>query len=120
MVLLWSNPSPTSNFSAQTIPLDLSEYSFVGITMRKAKPSGDDAALHFNIVGVGWTNARVFGHASSLGYIYDSYRNVTVTTSGVTFSSGYETGLTSQGYIVGNSSANTAQAIPCEIYGIKA
>lgn len=103
--LLWTNPDPSAAFSAQTVSLDLSAYEFIDI-VGIADATGS-TYMHF-------VNRFVIGE---LGRLTKSGRNadppsfnrdVTTSTTGVTFSTGYR-----------NSTAGTRYAIPVRIYGIK-
>lgn len=109
--LLWTNPSPTASFAAQTKSIDLSKYDFVliesvfdtrtnqsknsmvwsigkvGEYMAQINPSDECIVRRINQVT---TTGIAFGGAS----LFLSYNNATTTT-------------------------NNAYAIPQKIYGIK-
>lgn len=98
--LLWTNPSPTSAFAAQTVSLDLSDYDAVEIE---------------TLLSVGGmtttrtTDVGQMGEVGGLGSAGATYcRMATVATSGITFTEGKTNGTT-----------NNANAIPLRIYGIK-
>ena len=96
--LLWTNPNPTSNFSAQTVELDLSEYTYVGITCRASTSvPGKRSELIF-LANKGYV-IELVGWDSSI----NSYRHATASEEGVTF-----TVVTGANY-----------CIPTHIYGIK-
>ena len=106
--LLWSQSS-VSTFSAQTIPLDLSGYNFV--------------LVFFTDSAAGWANdgASVLIKVNS-GFKYKCltqgggkvrYRQVSATSSGVTFESGVNIETYSQ------ETANNNYTIPVSIYGIR-
>lgn len=109
--LLWSNPSPTADFAAQTISLDLSGYDEIEIEASHA-PSlntyckvkvGNDAYMYASELS-----------GSGTGYVQNVARKCTVGSSEIVFGSGY--------YNYGsNSSATVANSklIPVYIYGIK-
>lgn len=103
--LLWTNPSPTSSFAAQTVSLDLSDYDEVEIAVRLY--SGGSSPVIFVRGSVGLLS-------SALGVRNDSFltqiRQFTPQTSGVQF---YDCKLGS------NSSTYNDQMIPLNIYGIK-
>lgn len=101
-VLLWTNSSPSSNFTAQTIPLDLSAYScFLTICYRQTTMQDDISTFcTFHIKDV--TSVCLGGAASPLR------RAATFTDIGVTFGTGYNAGT-----------AGTQFMIPYQIYGIK-
>ena len=99
MDLLWTNSSPSSSFSPQTIEVDLSDYSAVGIIFRSTTTDASytEVKVFPKITLSIWTN-----------YLAGSFRNVTaVSDSGVTFGSGSQPGSTKNDY-----------GIPYQIYGI--
>lgn len=102
MKLLWTNPSPSSNFAAQTLGLDLSGYDAVAIVSRQAgntdRVSWDFALIGETIV----TQVKNMASATIYG------RSAEVTSSGVVFGNGYA-----------GSTAGATNAIPVKIYGIK-
>lgn len=106
MDLLWTNPSPTANFAAQTVSLDLSEYDLFMLVSRDTT-GGDTCNMVFALPN---TTVRMF-------FITDSgttnrntgYRRATISGTGVQFLEGYQ----------GNSTSNNALCIPYQIYGIK-
>ena len=103
MKKLWQNASPTSNFAAQTINLDLSEYNEVIISMC----SGSNAGLIGNyFFKVGSGTQITYGAGAYMGR-----RNFKVTTSGVTVEGGSK-------YEDSWSDSNAYQK-PYAIYGIK-
>lgn len=101
--LLWTNASPSSGFSAQTISLDLSQYKWILVSLR-----------HFNdntsrtIWIVEKNNTIHVCTAPSNTFSANPARNITANNTGVTFSSGYNA-----------SYATDNGAIPVTIYGIK-
>lgn len=103
--LLWTNPDPTNDFSAQTISLDLTNYGVVLIGYT-SEPGGDDTMF----------SMALRGYTTALTYIYDNkyYRQAEVTINGVDFYDGYET-LDGTVYTVASDSA----IIPVVIYGFK-
>jgi len=101
--LLWQNSSPTSNFSAQTVSINLSGYDRLLLVFVMMK-SGDDSYCQGFIVDKShtkWTCGGLYQNT------YVS-RLVDVSDSGVTFGSGYA-----------SSTSNQSAVIPNEIYGIK-
>lgn len=108
MDLLWTNPSPTSAFSAQTVSLDLSGYSYVYIECLMASSyTSQYINAHLFRVG-GGLSYRMIGGGSTI-----MFRDATPTTSGVEFS---------VGYIVNTYTSNVTdntRIIPLHIYGIK-
>lgn len=101
--LLWTNPNPTSNFSAQTISLDLSNYDEVEV----------EAIMYMNGTTAYYNSFRCkVGKSYTLnGISYKSNvlltRDCKVQTSSVYFDSGWANG------------ANDGAVIPTRIYGIK-
>ena len=100
--LLWVNSAPTSNFAAQMIPLNLSSYDAVCI-ITKSTASSSYTHWQFGLVGGNMTMTNK-GTSSNTQY----GRTAEVTTSGITFSNGYN-----------NSTAGAANCVPWYIYGIK-
>jgi hypothetical protein len=101
--LLWTNPSPTSSFSAQTIlsNVDLTEYDEVEIYVRRT-------SSETGIVQVAQASAS---YGASIGGIWGAdtlFRKATVSVSGIQFTDGYY-----------NGSVNNTYMIPYTIYGIK-
>lgn len=98
--LLWTNSSPESSFAAQTVSLGLSEYDMLLITV--ALTSGGTLATTVCLMG----DDNFCGGIGQSQYSYS--RKATVTTTGVTFTTGARNGTSGAGY-----------AIPVYIYGIK-
>ena len=103
--LVWENPHPSSDFSAQTVPLDLSDYDMVMIEC-KMSSSGTSRSEHFCRVG----NMMIMQMANLAGSNYIYKRQATVSTSGVTFTTGYRTTTDTTG---------ASYLTPVAIYGIK-
>ena len=101
---LWDNPDPSSNFSAQTVPLDLSDWTFIAIVTQYSTTS-DNEAVH--LIRVGGKSSMDTGSIAST--MYFTKRSATVTSTGVTFTTGYRntTGTTGANY-----------CIPVAIYGV--
>lgn len=98
--LLWTNPSPASSFSAQTISLNLSDYDCVEIETYLS-PNG--------MTTTRLTEVGKMGEVGGLGSAGDRYaRMATVSATGITFTEGKTNGTT-----------NNANAIPYKIYGIR-
>lgn len=107
--LLWTNASPSSNFSAQTISLNLSGY----YTFLIYATSSDGVTSHTLVYG---------SKATLTGFIWISgqgdmlsIREITVVENGISFGGGLARG-------VGGSSvayASDSILIPQKIYGIK-
>lgn len=104
---LWVNSSPSSNFAAQTIQIDLSGYNFIIV---RGKYGTGDSATDANflfpnanrmqaLVAVGTSGELKYGGNNNYA------RGITVTTTGVTFAAA-------------TASANQ-YCIPLSIYGVK-
>lgn len=100
--LLWTNASPTSDFAAQTLTLDLSGYDAVLI---ETLVSGTANYGSSAIIRKGWS-AVMAEKSATTGSVFG--RQATVTASGVQFGTGYE-----------NATAYAGRMIPQRIYGIK-
>lgn len=103
-VELWANQNPTSNFSAQTVSLDLSAWSMLAIVTRF---SATHNYRTINFVRVGDTCPLDTGNFFST--MYTAKRSAAVSTSGVTFSTGYRNTTGTSG---------TEYCIPLAIYGV--
>ncbi len=101
---LWTNADASSNFNAQTVSLDLSAYQFIAI-VTKFSTTHDYESV--NMIRVGGKSALETGNLHSTQYT--AKRSAEVSTSGVTFSTGYrnKTGTTGANY-----------CIPLAIYGV--
>ena len=103
MDLLWTNPSPTSDFASQTVSLDLTDYSYLFIVQRQYKDSsGNSSTALLPIDGV-------------------TYVVVVISDGGETRTRTYSASASSVTVGVGKSGStiNNAYAIPYQIYGIK-
>lgn len=107
--LLWENPNPTADFEAQTISLDLSDYSFIKILSIRMKNT-TDYIVDEGIVGYGGQIKYVSGSTS--GSNTDAgvslWRDFKVSTNEVTFLGGWR-----------NNTQRDENAIPLAIYGCK-
>ena len=106
MDLLWTNASPTTAFTPQTVSLDLSDYRLIGIEFNYYKGTVDFVVTCF-MQKHGFKEMCI---GSALGK--PAYRGATVTNSGVTFTEG-NTGNGS------TYSTNNDVQIPYKIYGVK-
>ena len=103
MTLLWTNVDDESAFAAQTLSLSLGGYDAVLIKF-KLTASG---SIYANTIGfVGEQTTLYSSNASTTSYTYKRY--ATISTSDITFTTGYR-----------NTTSGTSYAVPCEIYGIK-
>lgn len=105
---LWANDNPNSNFVAQTIPLDLSQYRFVLVRLLSGTSSTPDTSSNFeHIIRVGTTGVC---------YVVANvirYRSAVVSTTGVAFTSAYNIAT------YGTPTQADNLCIPYQIYGIK-
>lgn len=102
--LLWTNSNPSSNFDAQTVPLDLSNWQVLAIKV-KFNTNSPFMQLCFVMTGDG-----VLLFADNLGSTqYTSRRSATTSSTGIVFGTGYRntTGTT-----------GTSYCIPVAIYGV--
>lgn len=103
-VLVWTNASPSSNFAAQTVPVDLSGYDYILIET--------NTGVRILAIGSDYREYcfQPYGGANM------GYRSVYATTTGVTFDDFYKLGT------YGTFSSRTqdnSQAKPIKIYGMK-
>lgn len=103
-VELWANPNPTSNFAAQTVPLDLSAWTWIAIT---AKLTATGSAETAHLIRVGSSSVLAVPNIESSQYLCK--RLATVASTGVTFAQGYRN-------TTGTAGAN--YCIPTAIYGV--
>ena len=112
--LIWTNSSSTSNFSAQTINLNLTKYDAVIIqTSYSLVPDNTSnyyLEANYALIDVG-SNGKTVAPDESVAF--HSIRNVTVSSTGITFSTG-----TVFGYNLPTSTGE-GYGIPLKIYGIK-
>ena len=101
---LWTNPNPSSTFAAQTVSIDLSSWHLICIL---AKPQETGATTSAFLAAVGTQNILSVPNLGSTQYFYK--RNATISTTGVTFSTGYRNT---------NSTTGTGYCIPTAIYGL--
>lgn len=113
--LLWTNPSPTSNFAAQTVPLDLAGYDLVYISFNYN--TSDQTGARECLLGIDERKVRVqvIGAMQQTGAAGLRERRVKATTTGVVFESAYSKAA--------NSTAAATESnnilIPAYIKGIK-
>ena len=101
---LWENPDPSSAFAGQTILMDLSDYDFVYSVV-----SSETIIIPIN--GNGYRIQRIAG-ASSAPYHAPQVRDVSATSTGVSFGNGIILNAS------GGTTDNTA-LVPTVIYGLK-
>lgn len=102
--LLWTNPNPSSTFAAQTVPINLSSWHLIAIL---AKPQETGSTTSVFLAAVGTDNILSVPNIGSTQYFYK--RNATISSSGVTFSTGYRNT---------NGTTGTGYCIPTAIYGL--
>ena len=111
--LIWNNPSPTTAFNAQTLVMDLSMYDAVVIRCSWQANYNTDAQKPYQLFNYVPKDGLVHTISSSLntGNTSGLYcRRVTVTDTGITFSTaGYPASTL--------ATANAGYIIPTEIYG---
>lgn len=100
--LLWTNPNPSSNFGAQTISIDLSGYLLVLIEQDPFNNGSLDVAI--GLIG---SEMKMFCLANT-NTNRNGARNLTVSSTGITFSACTYNGATNNGY-----------SIPLRIFGIR-
>lgn len=111
LVLLWTNSGPTNSFSAQTIPLDLSEYQAVLIEFFEYTGTTSRFVIQTRmaIVGEYYSQCVISGYCNGTSLEAFSYRMFRVdTTSAIYFEDAYN-----------QSAKNNYQCVPYKIYGIK-
>ena len=112
MKSLWTNASPTSDFAAQTISLNLSDYEYV--LVRYLYSTDYQGIDQIAIVKVGRDAYLTFTGAASTN-IYLSQRTISVGSDSVAFGAPvYKTYASTS-----NPTANNKYCIPVEIIGIK-
>ena len=110
MTKLWENASPNSNFAAQTVALELSAYD--GVLIQIHNPRSGSSVISKAYVNVG-SECRI-----TLDSVYFCYRNLSVSSSGITFDNvdkqtrGF--GFGPDGWTVDNGTV-----IPLTIWGVK-
>lgn len=103
--LLWTNASPTSNFAAQTIAIDLSDYDLYLIDALYEK----DSSPHLSTIQKVGNSGMIV--CTTKGNNYNQSRNVTYNSDGsLTFDDANYNGAT--------STSNNNRVVPYHIYGI--
>lgn len=116
-VLLWTNPNPTTSFTAQTIPLDLSNYDAVKIVALFVENTNSSFVCELPVGSTDRAISYFFlltaTSSDAAHFINGVSRPASVGTNGVIFG---------RGQMVYNSGAYVDwdnRAIPWKIYGIK-
>ena len=107
IVKLWENKSPTTNFAAQTVSLDLTEYDAIIMTNVATTGSATANAQNTLLMKDGCTYACISQNVTT-GTRYTYNRSVSVNDTGVTFSTGYRAATAGANYF-----------IPLAIYGVR-
>ena len=118
MSLLWTNSNPGSSFSAQTVPVSLSDYDYIYLEAYGYKTSNDGEARLFAVCETTGQYLVYFPGAinnGGTGAVLFCVRSFTVSSSGVVFNSCY-TKRTNESTA---SSVNNDFCVPYKIYGIK-
>ena len=107
---LWANANPTSSFAAQTIAMDLSDYSMVFCNFRLSTEYA--TIVPTNPIPVG-ADYGAYAYGLSAGYpVRRTYR---ATATGVVF----EEGMKYTSFGSSNVNGSNGSLIPVEVYGIK-
>lgn len=104
ITLLWTNPTPSSSFTAQTIPLDLSQYQFILILTYGI------GSVYKSVIGLVGTTVGVLDNDNTL-----RYREFTINSTGIDV----ETGCYATSYNGSVRDGYDDVAKPYKIYGIK-
>lgn len=119
---LWENASPTSDFAAQTIELDLSGYDFVDIAYYgRTGPNNAIATNGYYVARLlpgkygALTVSSLIG--ASTDYVEIESRTVYVTETGIRFDTGKSIYMNADSHKKYNDESETC--IPYRIYGIK-
>lgn len=111
MTLLWENASPASEFAAQTIALDLSGYDSVQVEFEE---SWQTITSRINVGKYGGVDQIGDIYRDVAAYFYVAHRDISVTTTGVSFSDRLYKYANEQWSRTDNNGL-----IPFRIYGIK-
>lgn len=107
--LLWTNPSPLSNFSAQTINVNTSGYShLIFVYTNRAGTSTEKYETNCILPNDNRGTLSCYGYKSNNNSFYT--RMFTKTDTTITFTAGYSSR---------SSGTDTDRVIPIEIYGLK-
>lgn len=102
--LLWTNPSPTSDFAARTVEVDLSDYDAVDVVFKNYKTSNPGRMIRCKKGGDA-LNIQNAGDGTNSRWRYFVAKS---DNTGVQFYDGYY-----------GSTVNNAYSVPYQIYGIK-
>lgn len=110
--LLWTNQSPSSSFSPQTIPLDLSAYSEVRVLFYNGATSTAQGGYVDSMIGGPTVTAMRFSNLTETGQTALYIRQFTATSTGVTFDGSYE----KQTYSPWTATNQNSTQVPMYIY----
>ena len=111
MDLLWTNANPTSAFAAQTVSLDLSNYSMIFVECIRYASNVDSYSLGTALSKIGeGATCTCAAAISSTGTYSVSFRAFTCSASGVTFGNGRK---------YDGVPDSDERAVPYKIYGIR-
>lgn len=112
--LLWANQDTSSSFAAQSVEIDLSNYTEISIHFRHTTSSDSYEDVQ-GFVG-SHLFMRLFGYVSTASGAVDVFaREAIATTSGVEFKGAFEKRVNN----TGAGSAYNAACIPDKIYARK-
>lgn len=115
MTLLWTNASPTSNFAAQTVSLDLSGYDAVFVVSNLMTTGENNTGVFVKKGLATETNIVMYGAIVAASAMTVQIRGVTATDTGVVFSDAKLKAATS----TSAGSTENSRCIPLYIFGIK-
>lgn len=116
IVLLWTNQNPTSAFSAQTVPIDLSGYSLLYIVFTPNSTNNSTIRIPVLARKADEVMVNSYINLSGTGGITLVFRYFSSSNSGVSFESGQSKAVSSSS----SGSTDNARCVPLYIYGIKA
>lgn len=116
IVLLWTNQNPTSAFSAQTVPIDLSGYSLLYIVFTPNSTNSSTVRIPVLARKADEIMVNSYINLSGTGGITLVFRYFSSSNSGVSFESGQSKAVSSSS----SASTDNARCVPLYIYGIKA
>ena len=113
MELLWENASPSSDFAAQTIALDLSQIDVVKVVYKVMTTSDNEytfeASVNRSATIINFVNAS-FSSTTQV-----SSRDLTINPDGIIFKDSLNKQITSSSA----ASTSNSRIIPIKIYGVK-
>ena len=113
--LLWTNASPSSSFTAQTVSLDLSNYDAVFVISNMMTTGENNIGVFVRKGLATETNIVMYGAIVAASVMAVQRRGVTATDTGVVFSDAKLKAATS----TSAGSTENSRCIPLYIFGIK-